>query len=139
MLERLSDYCVFRSQYLLVHHQTCYITRRIVPWTIYGCNVISESSNLYQVVNGVQIIYVCTGNNFFTWMGPQPMVHITEPALIREILANNYLFQKARAGNPLVKLLARGLVDADSDLWAKHRKIINPAFHVEKLKVCVSY
>nr|GEY80456.1 cytochrome P450 CYP72A219-like [Tanacetum cinerariifolium] len=72
------------------------------------------------------------GNNFFTWMGPQPMVHITEPALIREILANSYLFQKPRGGNPLIRLLAKGL--ADTDQWAKHRKIINPAFHVEKLK-----
>ncbi|PWA66351.1 cytochrome P450 protein [Artemisia annua] len=74
------------------------------------------------------------GNNFFTWMGPRPMVHITEPALIREILANNYLFQKARGGNPLTKLLVRGLADAETDQWAIHRKIINPAFHVEKLK-----
>nr|GEZ79556.1 cytochrome P450 CYP72A219-like [Tanacetum cinerariifolium] len=74
------------------------------------------------------------GNSFFTWMGPLPMVHITEPALIREILANNYLFQKARGGNPLTMLLARGLLAADTDQWAKHRKIINPAFHVEKLK-----
>ncbi|GKD46567.1 cytochrome P450 CYP72A219-like protein [Tanacetum coccineum] len=74
------------------------------------------------------------GNNFFTWMGPLPMVHITEPTLIREILANNYLFQKARGGNPLIMLIARGLADADTDQWEKHRKIINPAFHVEKLK-----
>ena len=72
-------------------------------------------------------------------MGPQPMVHIIEPALIREIFANNYLFQKVRGGNPLTKLLARGLADADTDQWAKHRKIINPAFHVEKLKVRFSY
>ena len=72
-------------------------------------------------------------------MGPRPMVHITEPELIREILANNYLFQKVKAENPLAKLLARGLVDAETDQWAKHRKIINPAFHVEKLKVRVSY
>ncbi|GJV12567.1 cytochrome P450 CYP72A219-like protein [Tanacetum coccineum] len=54
------------------------------------------------------------GNNFFTWMGPLPMVHITEPTLIREILANNYLFQKARGGNPLIMLIARGLADADT-------------------------
>ncbi|KAI3502070.1 hypothetical protein L1887_30101 [Cichorium endivia] len=74
------------------------------------------------------------GNNFFTWMGPRPLVHITEPALIREILANYSQFQKPRGGNPLTKMLARGLADVDADQWAKHRKIINPAFHVEKLK-----
>ncbi|PWA71616.1 cytochrome P450 mono-oxygenase [Artemisia annua] len=37
--------------------------------------------------------------------------------------------------NPLTKLLARGVADAEADQWVKHRKIINPAFHVEKLKV----
>nr|GEZ43175.1 cytochrome P450 CYP72A219-like [Tanacetum cinerariifolium] len=74
------------------------------------------------------------GKLWFTWMGPRPIVHITEPALIKEIFANNYRFQKARGGNPLVRLLAAGLADAETDRWSKHRKIINPAFHVEKLK-----
>ena len=50
-------------------------------------------------------------------MGPRPMVHITEPALIRGILANNYLFQKARGGNPLTKLLAIGLANVDTNKW----------------------
>ena len=40
--------------------------------------------------------------------------------------------------NPLTKLLARGVADAEADERVKHRKIINPAFHVEKLKVSVS-
>ncbi|KAI3502069.1 hypothetical protein L1887_30100 [Cichorium endivia] len=77
------------------------------------------------------------GKNFYTWMGPRPMVHITEPALVREILADHNKFQKAKGGNPLAKLLARGLIDVEADQWEKHRKIINPAFHVEKLKLMV--
>ncbi|GJR25090.1 cytochrome P450 CYP72A219-like protein [Tanacetum coccineum] len=44
------------------------------------------------------------------------------------------MFPQARGGNPLVMLLGKGLFVADADQWAKHRKIINPAFHVEKLK-----
>ncbi|KVI05264.1 cytochrome P450 [Cynara cardunculus var. scolymus] len=63
-----------------------------------------------------------------------PLVHICDPIMIREVLANNYQFQKQRGGNPMTKLLARGLVDVEADQWVKHRKIINPAFHVEKLK-----
>ncbi|KAI3812289.1 hypothetical protein L1987_16996 [Smallanthus sonchifolius] len=74
------------------------------------------------------------GSMFFTWMGPLPMVHITDPPLIREILANYNQFQKQKIVNPLSKLLARGIVVAEADQWVKHRKIINPAFHVEKLK-----
>ncbi|XP_076909362.1 cytochrome P450 CYP72A219-like [Bidens hawaiensis] len=66
-------------------------------------------------------------------MGPIPVVHIIEPAMIKEVFANNYRFQKPK-GNPLIKLLVAGLADAECDQWSKHRKIINPAFHVEKLK-----
>ncbi|KAJ0631506.1 putative secologanin synthase [Helianthus annuus] len=82
--------------------------------------------------------YACANthgsNIFFTWMGPKPMVHVTEPQLIQQILADYNQFQKPKFGNPLASLLAKGLVDADADQWVKHRKIINPAFHVEKLK-----
>ncbi|CAH1414651.1 unnamed protein product [Lactuca virosa] len=74
------------------------------------------------------------GKNFYTWMGPRPFVHVTEPALIRRILANYARFQKINGGNPLAKLVARGLADVEAEQWAKHRKIINPVFHVEKLK-----
>ncbi|XP_076946462.1 cytochrome P450 CYP72A219-like [Bidens hawaiensis] len=74
------------------------------------------------------------GKNCFTWMGPRPMVHIIEPGMVKEVLANYNQFQKPRGGNPLIKFLVTGIVDAESDRWSKHRKIINPAFHVEKLK-----
>ncbi|KAF5777977.1 putative secologanin synthase [Helianthus annuus] len=74
------------------------------------------------------------GKNFFTWMGPTPIVHFSEPALVKEILSNVYQFHKPSGGNPLRKLLETGLVNKDADQWTKHRKIMNPAFHVEKLK-----
>ncbi|XP_076906165.1 cytochrome P450 CYP72A219-like [Bidens hawaiensis] len=73
------------------------------------------------------------GNNFFTWLGPQPLLHITEPALIREILANYNQFPKPR-DNRLKKMLVKGVADAEAGRWVKHRKIISPAFHVDKLK-----
>ncbi|XP_071703144.1 cytochrome P450 CYP72A219-like [Rutidosis leptorrhynchoides] len=79
--------------------------------------------------------YVTThGKMCFVWMGPKPMVYITQPAIVREILANNYQFQRLRKGNPLFKMLTRGLVDVEGDQWVKHRKIISPAFHIEKFK-----
>nr|GFA25908.1 cytochrome P450 CYP72A219-like [Tanacetum cinerariifolium] len=54
--------------------------------------------------------------------------------MIREVLNNYNEYQKPRGGNPLTKILVRGVIDAEADQWVKHRKIINPAFHVEKLK-----
>ncbi|XP_059663282.1 cytochrome P450 CYP72A219-like [Cornus florida] len=73
------------------------------------------------------------GKNSFKWVGPKPMVHIMDPELIRDILTKSDYFQKPK-GNPLTKLLATGLASYNGEKWAKHRKIINPAFHLDKLK-----
>ncbi|KAK1419758.1 hypothetical protein QVD17_29069 [Tagetes erecta] len=74
------------------------------------------------------------GKICFTWMGNKPVVQISEPLMIREIFANYHQFQKPSVNNPLTKLLATGLIDTDANRWVKHRKIINPAFHFQKLK-----
>lgn len=56
------------------------------------------------------------------------------PEQLKDILSKNYIFRKTEP-NPLGKLLATGLASYDAEKWAKHRRIINPAFHLEKLKV----
>lgn len=73
------------------------------------------------------------GKNPFIWMGPIPRVNLTDPELIREVVNNSGDFRKAIL-NPLSKSLAAGLVSYEGEQWAKHRKIINPAFYQEKLK-----
>ena len=81
------------------------------------------------------MLYFLAGKKSFVWLGPRPAVYITDPNLIKEALNKTSNFQKLRGGNPLFKLLASGLVSAEGETWAKHRKIMNPAFHLEKLKV----
>ncbi|KAL1560602.1 cytochrome P450 CYP72A219-like protein [Salvia divinorum] len=73
------------------------------------------------------------GENSFAWFGPKPAVNITDPDIMREILSKNYVFQKPN-GNPIARMLAKGVASFEEDKWAKHRKLINPAFHVDKLK-----
>ncbi|KAK4487105.1 hypothetical protein RD792_006420 [Penstemon davidsonii] len=73
------------------------------------------------------------GENCFIWFGPRPAVLIMDPEIIREVLSKSYIFQKPSA-NPFGKLLARGVANYETNKWAKHRRLINPAFHVEKLK-----
>lgn len=81
------------------------------------------------------ILYFLAGKRSFLWMGPKPLVYITDPDLIKEVLNKINNFQKPRGGNPLTKLIFSGLLSAEGDKWAEHRKIMNPAFRFEKLKV----
>ena len=78
------------------------------------------------------------GKNSFIWAGPRPTLLIMDPELIREVFAKSYVYQKIPS-NALTKLLAQGLANYDADKWSKHRRLINPAFHLEKLKVISTY
>ncbi|KAL5565062.1 hypothetical protein UlMin_028226 [Ulmus minor] len=76
------------------------------------------------------------GKDSFVWVGPTPRVNIMNPEHLKEIFNKHVEFQKPHA-NPIRKLLATGLASYEEEKWAKHRKIINPAFHQEKLKFMV--
>ncbi|CAL5406052.1 unnamed protein product [Camellia sinensis] len=76
---------------------------------------------------------VVEGKNSFIWVGPVPRVNIMEPELIKEILSKNDVFKKVKP-NSLARLLIGGIAVYEDEQWAKHRKILNPAFHMEKLK-----
>ncbi|CAL5403187.1 unnamed protein product [Camellia sinensis] len=67
------------------------------------------------------------------WVGPVPRVNIMVPELIKEILSKNDVFKKVKP-NSLARLLIGGIAFYEDEQWAKHRKILNPAFHMEKLK-----
>ncbi|KAI3744885.1 hypothetical protein L1987_57981 [Smallanthus sonchifolius] len=53
------------------------------------------------------------GKIFFSWFGPP------------------------KKNNPYIEILSTGVIDYEGDKWSKHRKIINPTFHAEKLKLMV--
>lgn len=73
-----------------------------------------------------------------TWFGPTPRVIVTEPELVRQVLSNKFgHFEKAGFGQ-LTRLLHHGVSTHQGSKWAKHRRIINPAFHLDKLKVSTS-
>ena len=87
-------------------------------------------TELLQLVNA--------GKVSITWFGTTPRVSITDPKLIREVLSNKLgHFEKIKS-NPLTRLVATGLANFEGEKWATHRKILIPAFHQEKLKVCFS-
>ncbi|XP_020233617.1 cytochrome P450 72A68 [Cajanus cajan] len=73
------------------------------------------------------------GKNSFVWFGPMPRVTLTDPEQMKDALNKIYDFTKPNM-NPQVRLLAPGLVSHEGEKWSMHRKIINPAFNLEKLK-----
>ena len=84
------------------------------------------------------LILNCAGKNSFMWLGPMPRVHIMDPEQIKTVFSFINDFQKPTM-NPLTRLLVQGIANLEGEKWAKHRKIINPAFHLEKLKVSISF
>ncbi|KAF8696984.1 hypothetical protein HU200_036631 [Digitaria exilis] len=74
----------------------------------------------------------------------EPLLHkavnehviISDPDLVREVLANKFgHYRKHELPSNFVKMIGNGLVNHEGEKWAVHRKIINPAFHLEKLKL----
>ncbi|XP_048543667.1 cytochrome P450 CYP72A219-like [Triticum urartu] len=75
------------------------------------------------------------GKVALTWFGPEPRVVVSDPRLFREILSDKQgQFGKQRSILRIERLLANGLTTHQGDKWVAHRRIINHAFHLEKLK-----
>ncbi|KAI9083474.1 hypothetical protein K1719_034416 [Acacia pycnantha] len=74
------------------------------------------------------------GMNSFMWFGPFPVVTIANPEDMKEVFNNISVFERPPS-NPFGRLLITGLLDYNGEKWIKHRRIINPAFHLEKLKL----
>ncbi|KAL6842592.1 hypothetical protein ACP4OV_027436 [Aristida adscensionis] len=75
------------------------------------------------------------GRTCFSWFGPIPNVTITDPALVKDVLSNKFGHFDKPQFPVLAKLLAEGLTSHEGEKWVKHRRILNPAFHLEKLKL----
>jgi hypothetical protein len=78
------------------------------------------------------------GCPFVYWFGSQPRLVITDPNLVKTVLLDTTgLFRKRQGGNnPLARqLIGDGLPGLDGSKWAHHRRIIAPAFNMERVKV----
>ncbi|XP_022936863.1 uncharacterized protein LOC111443322 isoform X1 [Cucurbita moschata] len=73
------------------------------------------------------------GKNSYMWVGPCPRVHIMDPEQLKATFSLMDDIQKPD-NNPLIDYLLEGIISHEGQKWAKHRKLISPAFHMDKLK-----
>jgi len=83
-----------------------------------------------------------SGKTFLFWFGALPTLCVADVDLVKQVLAERTgLFPKNYLNANLEVLLGKGLVlvnvlvlDNGED-WKRHRKVVHPAFNLEKLKV----
>lgn len=75
------------------------------------------------------------GRTFLFWFGPTPRLAVSDPDAIKLVLTDPGCFVKV-GFNPLSRqLFGEGLVALKGDKWAQRRKILSPAFNMERVKV----
>ncbi|XP_075478474.1 cytochrome P450 734A1-like [Primulina tabacum] len=78
------------------------------------------------------------GSTFIVWFGTTPRLTISDPALVRQVLVEKAEFFEKNESPTLVRELeGDGLLSLKGEKWARHRKIIQPMFHVENLKMMI--
>ncbi|KAI9079533.1 hypothetical protein K1719_038505 [Acacia pycnantha] len=73
------------------------------------------------------------GRNSFMWFGQTPMLILMDLELIKDTLNRHLDFTKCHFF-PTTEYIAPGVAGYDGEQWAKHRKILHPAFNFDKLK-----
>ncbi|WCJ22585.1 Cytochrome P450 709B1 [Euphorbia peplus] len=77
------------------------------------------------------------GEAMLYWYGLEPRITITDPEMAKEILSNKSGLYVMPEINPSFKNLmgGKGLIWVQGQDWVRQRKILNPAFSLDKLKM----
>ncbi|CAN6191193.1 unnamed protein product [Urochloa humidicola] len=75
------------------------------------------------------------GKVFVSWSGATPMLSAGTYDMVKRILSDKSgLYAKPDPGPTILSLLGMGLVFTDGEDWARHRRVVHPAFAMDKLK-----
>ncbi|PWZ24401.1 Phosphatidylinositol 4-phosphate 5-kinase 1 [Zea mays] len=73
-------------------------------------------------------------------MGPRPRVCLFDYESVRQVLFNKFgHFFKDDAHPTILAMLDKGLVLVEGTDWVRHRRVVNPAFAMDKLKMLMTF
>ncbi|KAL6841921.1 hypothetical protein ACP4OV_028433 [Aristida adscensionis] len=76
------------------------------------------------------------GRTFVYWTGARPNVCVADIGMVRQVLFDRTgLYPKNLINPHIARLLGKGLLLTDGDDWKRHRKVVHPAFNMDKLKM----
>ncbi|KAL6606032.1 hypothetical protein ACP70R_041685 [Stipagrostis hirtigluma subsp. patula] len=76
------------------------------------------------------------GKVFLSWTGSTPTLCAGDYNMVKRILSDKTgLYPKPDPGPNIMALLGMGLVFTEGDDWARHRRVVHPAFTMDKLKM----
>ncbi|KAJ4778095.1 Cytochrome P450 [Rhynchospora pubera] len=76
------------------------------------------------------------GRTFLFWFGPKPLILISDMDLVKKVLFDKSgFYEKPDLPLAVNDLLGKGLPLMNGPDWVRHRRVIKPAFHIDKLKV----
>ncbi|WVZ82188.1 hypothetical protein U9M48_029477 [Paspalum notatum var. saurae] len=76
------------------------------------------------------------GKVFLWWSGSTPALFVGNYDMVKRILSDRSgQYPKPDPGPALVALLGMGLVFTEGEDWARHRRVVHPAFAMDKLKM----
>ncbi|XP_025794005.1 cytochrome P450 709B2-like isoform X2 [Panicum hallii] len=76
------------------------------------------------------------GAPFLYWFGPQPRICLFDYESVRQVLWNKSgHFTKTDTHPTILAMLGKGLVLVEGTDWVRHRRVANPAFAMDKLKM----
>lgn len=85
------------------------------------------------------IDFETAGETFLYWYGTEPRICISEAELVKQILSNKFgFYQKPNIRPSLQTLVGNSIGRANGEQWARRRRILNPAFTLDKLKVLIN-
>ncbi|KAJ4773534.1 Cytochrome P450 [Rhynchospora pubera] len=75
------------------------------------------------------------GRTFLFWFGPKPLILISDMDLVKKVLFDKSgFYEKPDLPLAVNDLLGKGLPLMNGPDWVRHRRVIKPAFHIDKLK-----